>query len=139
MMWMHRGVEAFRSVSVQLLAVALAIVLFGIDAKGQDLCSVVEGATVVADDGTYLGKVTNHYDRESIFNEYGNFGGEYSRTSIWNQYGKYGGEYSRLSAFNQYTRTPPALVKRGEIIAYLTTNKSLRGAVSPWVLKSCEF
>ena len=37
----------------------------------QDACQVLAGATIVADDGEYLGKLTSPYDSESIFNEYG--------------------------------------------------------------------
>lgn len=117
-----------------LCAVALAQ-----PALGQDICELVAGASVIADDGEFLGKVTNEFDRESIFSDVGRYGSEVSRTSIWNSVSKYGSEVSRLSAFNDMTTTPPALVKRGRVLGYLTTNRSLRGAINPWVLKSCRF
>jgi len=44
-------------------------------------------------------------------------------TSIWNEYGNYGGEYSNLSPFNSYSNTPPVIVdKDGNFYGYLTTN-----------------
>ena len=59
--------------------------------------------------------------------------------SIWNEYGPYGGEYSSNSPFNAYTSTPPALVKNGRAIAHLTVNKLLEAPVNPYFLKSCTF
>ena len=105
----------------------------------QDLCQIISGATVVADVGKFLGKVASEYSSDSILNEYGTHGSQYSSDSIWNQYGAYGGAYSSLSPFNQYTSTPPVLVKGGKVIARLTANKNLRGAVNPYVIKSCDF
>ena len=59
-------------------------------ATGGDLRSVLEGCTIVAEDGQKLGVITsNAYDTDSIFNEYGIYGGKYSSTSIWNDYGEY--------------------------------------------------
>ena len=105
----------------------------------QDLCQLIAGASVIADDGTFLGKLTSEYSSDSILNEYGTYGSPYSSNSIWNEYGQYGGAYSSLSPFNAYTSTPPILVKRGKVIALLTVNKSLRGALNPYIVKSCEF
>ncbi len=108
-------------------------------AYAQDLCQIISGASVVADDGKFLGKLTSQYSSDSILNEYGTHGSQYSSDSIWNQYGTYGSAYSSLSPFNQYTSTPPVLVKSGKVIARLTANKNLRGALNPYVVKSCEF
>lgn len=105
----------------------------------QDLCQIISGASVIADDGKFLGKLTSQYSSDSILNEYGTHGSQYSSDSIWNQYGTYGSAYSSLSPFNQYTSTPPVLVKSGKVIARLTANKNLRGALTPYVVKSCEF
>lgn len=109
----------------------------------QDFSRLVEylnDATVVAQDekSTYLGKISNSYNTESIFNEYGKFGGNYSSTSIWNEYGKFGGEYNSFSAFNPNSSKPPMVIKRGKVIAYLTVNKSIEGAVSPNILKAIK-
>lgn len=105
----------------------------------QSVCEIFDGAIVVADDGKYLGKITNSYDSESILNEYGTYGNEYSSNSIWNEYGQYGGEYSPLSPFNSYTSTPPRIIKNAVTIGYLSVNDILANAVSPHVLKACQF
>jgi hypothetical protein len=97
----------------------------------------LEGATIVADDGTYLGKITsNRYDSDSIVNQYGDHGGKYSDHSIFNEYGDYGGEYSSRSPFNAYTSTPPKIYKRNEFLAYLTVNTSLAPRVDPNALRA---
>jgi hypothetical protein len=105
----------------------------------QDLCQFISGASLVAQDGKFLGKLTSQYSSDSILNEYGTHGSQYSSDSIWNQYGTYGGAYSSFSPFNQYTSTPPLLVKGGKVIARLTVNKNLRADVNPYIVKSCEF
>ncbi|MBU4509481.1 PKD domain-containing protein [bacterium] len=89
---------------------------------------------LVAEDGTYLGKLTtNEFDSDSIFNEYGTYGSKYSSKSIWNEYGTYGSKYSSQSAFNDYTFTPPYIVTSdGTIYGRLTTNKFISGAISPY-------
>jgi len=89
---------------------------------------------LVAEDGTYLGKLTtNEFDSDSIFNEYGTYGSEYSSQSIWNEYGTYGSEYSSQSAFNDYTFTPPYIVTSdGTIYGGVTTNNFISGAISPY-------
>jgi hypothetical protein len=119
----------------------ILLLLLCVSAVGnaQDLCQIISGASVIADDGQFLGKLTSQYSSDSILNEYGTYGSQYSSDSIWNPYGRYGSEYSSLSPFNQYTSTPPVLVKGGKVVAYLTTNKSLRGAVNPYAVKSCGF
>lgn len=78
------------------------------------------------DDKVYLGKlVTNEFDSDSIWNEYGDYGSKYKTNSIWNSYGKYGSDYSTESAFNDYARKPPHIVDdTGAHVGYLTTNSS---------------
>ena len=105
----------------------------------QDVCSRLTGASIVANDGTFLGNLTNSYDSKSVLNEYGTHGSKYSASSIWNAYGQYGGEYSQNSPFNSYSNNPPMIIKNGNVIGYLTTNKFKQGAVNPYVLKTCEF
>jgi hypothetical protein len=108
-------------------------------APANDICSIIVGATIVADDGTYLGKISNQYDSDSILNEYGSYGSQYSSNSIWNEYGSYGGKYSSSSPFNEYSSSPPNIIKNGQIIGYLTTNQYLGSALNPYVIKSCKF
>ena len=107
--------------------------------SASQVCSTIAGASIIANDGKYLGKVANEYDTDSILNEYGTYGSEYSLDSIWNEYGIYGSEYSSNSSFNEYTSTPPALVKNGRAIAYLTVNKYLQNPISPNFIKTCTF
>jgi hypothetical protein len=105
----------------------------------EDVCADISRASVIADDGTYLGKVENPYASESILNEYGSYGSQYASRSIWNEYGQYGGKFSSKSPFNPYTSTPPKLVKRGEAIGFLTVNQSLKPAVNPNYVKTCDY
>lgn len=123
---------------VKVIAALLMIVMSPV-LLAQNLCVSVQGATVIADDGSYLGKVENRYSADSIFNEYGTYGSRYSAESIWNTYGTYGSEYSTQSPFNRYTSTPPVLVKGGRVIGYLTVNNNIRGAINPHYLRSCDF
>lgn len=103
------------------------------------LCAAISGALVYADDGQYLGRITNRYDSESIFNSFGTYGSKYSSTSIWNEYGQYGGKYATLSPFNPYTSRPPVLVKNGTGIAYLTVNTTMTPRVTPYEAQACGF
>ena len=73
----------------------------------------------------YLGKlVTNKYDSDSIWNEYGKYGSKYQTNSIWNEYGKYGSKYQSTSAFNPYATQPPKIVTNsGKVLGYLTASE----------------
>jgi len=102
----------------------------------QSFISQLDGSVIIAEDGTYLGKITDKYDSESIFNQYGTYGSKYSQSSIWNQYGTYGGKYSAYSTFNPYTSTPPKIYKNRTYIGYLTVNKYLDNAINPYILLS---
>jgi hypothetical protein len=104
--------------------------------QAQSTMDSLYGSIVIAEDGTFLGKITNRYDLESIFNEYGQYGSKYSSNSIWNEYGNYGSKFSTYSPFNQYSSSPPAIYKNGILIGYLTVNKYIAGAINPYVLKS---
>ncbi len=119
----------------------LAILLVTSSVQAEDGCSIVSGAKLIAQDSenTYLGKISNSYDSESIFNEYGTYGSEYSSNSIWNEYSTFGSEYSSYSPFNEYTSTPPMIIKDGKIIGYLSAIKSIEASISPNLLKAlCE-
>ena len=77
------------------------------------------------DDKDYLGKlVTNKYDGDSIWNEYGTYGSKYQTNSIWNEYGKYGSKHQSTSAFNPYASQPPKIVTNsGKVLGYLSANE----------------
>lgn len=122
----------------RVISMALFLII-SLPSRAQDVCQIIAGSSVIADDGTFLGELSNPYAPDSIFNEFGDYGSEYSSTSIWNQYGSYGGKYSPQSPFNRYSSSPPVLVKRGKAIAYLSVNNALDPALNPYSLKSCEF
>lgn len=126
----HLALRVVASVAIALVAPAAAF--------GQDLCSVLSGAVIIAQDSehTYLGRISSKYDGDSIFNDYGPHGGKYSSESIWNEYSQFGGQYSSYSPFNEYTSQPPMIIKDREILAYLTVSKYMNGAVSPYLLKA---
>lgn len=107
-------------------------------AYAEELCDIVKGAALIAQDdkNTYLGQITNAYDSKSIFNEYGTYGSEYNSASIWNQYATFGSEYSNYSPHNSYTSTPPMIIKGKKIVGYLSVNKSIKSSVSPNLLKA---
>lgn len=100
-----------------------------------NLCQIVSGAKIISQESKkYLGSITNKYDSDSIFNEFGNYGSEFSSDSIMNEFGRYGGEFSSESPFNEFTSTPPYIVKNGKIIGYLTVNKYINNALNPFIL-----
>lgn len=105
-----------------------------------EIIFLLKGASVFAqdDEQTYLGKIDTEYNSESIFNEYGTYGNEYSSKSIWNEYSEFGNKYNSLSPFNDYSSLPPMIIKNGKIIGYLTTNKFILGAISPYILKGIK-
>ena len=108
-------------------------------APPQNICTLIAGASVVANDGTYLGRLTNRFDSQSIYNEFGTYGSQYSSLSIYNPYGTYGSKYSSKSPWNPYTSTPPVLVKNGSAIAYFTVNTFKTPRVSPSYAETCSF
>jgi len=119
--------------------IVATLLIFTNSVLANDLCSIIAGASIIANDGKYLGMTTSEYNSESILNEYGTYGSKYSSNSIWNEYGTYGGEYSSKSPFNSYSSTPPVLVKNGKAIAHLTVNKNLEAPVNPYLIKTCTF
>ncbi len=117
---------------IYTMAYFFVFISFFVKANAQDIYKYIDGADVVADDGTYLGKISsNTFDSESIKNEFGKYGNEFNSNSIRNKFGKYGKEFSDLSPFNKFTTTPPRIIKNGEVIGYLTKNKSFENAVDP--------
>jgi hypothetical protein len=125
------------------LIIALLVAVAGIctPALSEEVCSIVSGAVLIAqdDENTYLGKITASTDSDSIFNKYGTFGSEYSSTSIWNKFSQFGSEFSSHSPFNKFTSTPPMMVKGGKIIGYLSANKTMNSSITPNLLRAlCE-
>ena len=103
-------------------------------------CYKLEGAKIIADDGTYLGTLDDSYKSDSIYNDYSDYGSKYNSESIWNDYSDYGNEYSSQSAMNDSASEPPVLLKDGEVVGKLTTNDYEYEGVNPKVLKEvCDW
>lgn len=104
------------------------------------LIDAVWDAKIIAqnDENTYLGTLSNQFNSESIFNEFGIYGNEFSATSIWNEFSTFGNEFNINSPFNKFSFHPPMIIKNGDIIGYLTANKSISGGVSPNLLKALK-
>jgi hypothetical protein len=107
-------------------------------AAANDLCQIVNGSVIIAQDSknTYLGKITNSFDSESIFNEFGTYGNEFSSDSIWNEFSTFGNEFNSHSPFNEFSSSPPMIIKNQKVIGYLSTNDSIKASVSPNILKA---
>lgn len=87
-------------------------------------------AKVIADDGTFLGVISQDKDdTNSICNPYGNYGSKISLNSIFNPVGEYGNKFSHLSPFNELTDTPPKIIKDNLVLGYLTLNKFIKNRV----------
>ena len=115
-----------------LLSILLWIPTAALAAESK--CAPFTDASLVSSDGKFLGRFTNKYDSDSVFNEYGEYGSKYQSNSIWNKYGDYGSPYSTTSAFNPYTSDGPMVVKNRKVIAVLTKNKHVTGSVDPMIL-----
>jgi hypothetical protein len=122
-----------------LIVVLLAISITWMPSvAAQDVCNSLDGASIIAQDSdnTFLGKITNSFDSDSIFNEFGTYGNEFSSDSIWNEYSEFGNEFNGESPFNEFSSDPPMIIKDGQVIGYLSTNKSINEAISPNLLKA---
>lgn len=96
--------------------------------------TLVIGASLIAEDGQFLGKVCDEFDQDSILNEFGDYGSEFSEKSIRNDFSDYGSEFSHKSAYNEFTMTPPRLINGKILIGYVTKNEFLSPGVDPDVL-----
>ena len=124
-----------------LLLLGLVLVASSISPAQSEVCTRLSGARIIAqdDENTFLGTISSPLDGKSIFNQFGTYGSEFSSSSIWNQFSTFGSEFSVYSPFNKFSATPPMIVKNGKVIAYLSANRSLQGAISPNLLKAlCE-
>lgn len=124
------AVSEGKSASVQVTVVAPV---------GGSLCSQIAGASLYAYDGTYLGRLTNQFDPQSIYNQFGTYGSQFSSVSVNNRYGQYGSPYTSMSAYNPYASNPPVLFKNGNAIAYFTVNTYKTPYVHPNFAATCNF
>ena len=130
-----RKLEIGVIIKTMAAALALGVILTAQEAFAQEnICAAVDGAVIISNDGTYLGKIVNKYESNSIFNKYGEYGNKFNSDSIWNNYGTNGNEYNPNSWRNSYSSTPPAIMKNSSIIGYLSRNSHLRGALNPIVI-----
>lgn len=103
-----------------------------VGASDPSLLSGLEGATIRAQDGTYLGLISaNEFHPDSICNAGGAHGSEASETSIRNPHAKYSSQHSGVSAFNQFAARPPIVERDGRTLGYLTLNPLKQPAINP--------
>ena len=127
--------------SIGQIALGILILAFPMGTIAEEVCEVVRDAKIVAQDSnnTYLGKISNKMQSESIFNDFGKYGNEFSSESIWNEFSTFGNEFNAESPFNQFSFTPPMIIKNGKVIGYLSANKSIKSSITPKLLKAlCE-
>jgi hypothetical protein len=112
--------------------------IISVSTNANELCDIVDGAVIIAQDGknTYLGKLSNSFDDDSIFNEFGTYGSEFNNKSIWNEFSTFGSEFNSFSPFNEFSTKPPMIIKNKKIIGYLSVNGNIQAAVSPNILKA---
>lgn len=92
----------------------------------------LEGARVLASDGTFLGCLTaQSIHPDAINNPAGVHGNEISGASIFNHASLYGNEISPQSAFNAIAADPPKVFQRGKFVGYLTTNPERAPRIDP--------
>lgn len=104
-----------------------------------NICSLIAGASIVGNDGRYLGRFTNCFDTESVLNEFGTYGSRFASNSTNNEFGTYGSRFSTLSARNPFTSTPPRIIRNGNFIAFYTVNEFLTPRVAPAFALTCSF
>jgi hypothetical protein len=77
-----------------------------------------------SDQDQYLGCLNcDTFDKNSIWNSYGEYGNVFSSKSIWNASSNYGSSYSTYSPWSSYASYPPAIVDQdGNFFGYLTLN-----------------
>ena len=114
-----------------ILISALLLIVSNVWAVSSYECYELDGAKIIAEDGTFLGTLGDSYESDSIYNEYGDHGSTYDSDSIWNEYSDYGNEYSSQSPFNDYASDPPVLLKDGEVVGKLTTDPWEYDGVDP--------
>lgn len=91
-------------------------------------CQAVKDARILASDGTYLGSLTDHKDRNSVMNKNGPYGSPTAANSLWNPASPYGSTSSRKSPMNGLDGRPAQLVKNGQVIG-----KMMRGSLRSWM------
>lgn len=84
-------------------------------------------AIIVADNGTFLGKVTSNVaDAQSVLNQQGMFGSATSEFSLMNPKTRFTRADSDQSVTNPGATRPPKLFFDGNLLAYVTENAKLK-------------
>jgi hypothetical protein len=133
------GLQAGTAIVGATVEGRLASVPVLVQAPVTNVCAVIAGASIFADDGTYLGRFTNRFDSESVLNEFGRFGSEFSSTSTNNTFGTYGSAFSSQSPRNPFASRPPRIIRNGTFIAFYTTNQFRTPYVAPALALTCNF
>lgn len=93
-------------------------------------------AIVIADDGTFLGDLSQSLSRKSIANDIGPHGSNISPKSMFNDIGVYGNSISPRSARCELSQDPPRLFFKGRFVCYVTVNKMKSPRIHPDVLRA---
>jgi len=133
------GITAGRDTVTAAIDGTSAEALVQVTSSPTDICSQIAGASVIANDGTYLGRLTNSGDAESVYNPYGTYGSPTGALSIYNRNGTYGNQYSVKSPWNPSTATPPTLTKNSSTLGSFTLNRLLSPRISPTYAEYCSF
>jgi hypothetical protein len=92
----------------------------------------------------YLGCICDDRERDSIFNEHGDFGSKYAKVSIHSKFAPFGSNYDDTSVCNSRALHPPVAVTfDGKFLGFLTTNTSLSNAITmpklvDWLNRLCS-
>ena len=125
-----------------LSTAVLSYVVFGSPLVTAQTCAELDGAYVVAQDGTnkYLGFFGSSSAPESIMNRFGSYGAPYLPNSVRNTNGTYGSGVSSYSANNSIAFNPPIIFVNGVARAFLTTNSfKTPGVALSTIDNACTF
>jgi len=134
-------ITRFVNIKKFLLAVFLGVISHS-EVEAQFTCADFDGAYVLGQDAsnTYLGFFGSEFAFESIMNPFGPYGSEFRSDSVRNEFGQFGSPFNTFSANNSFASFPPVILRRGDFIAYLTTNPLRRPGVSlADIDASCNF
>ena len=121
------GAEMLSGTPVKTAPVPLAPSYVGPTSVAELVTAIRSGrAILLADDGTFLGKVSREAaDAQSILNEEGAFGNPKSPFSLTNPESKYTNKDSDQSVSNPSAKRPPKLFYDGNLLAFVTANEHL--------------
>lgn len=70
-----------------------------------------------------------------MFKRFGEYGNRYSASSILNPYSIYGNHFNPRSPFNDYAQAPPAIMRDGKVLGYLSDNAEIPQSIAPETLQ----